>query len=158
MNDETNASGLGEIDSFFVVAERIERPTALTNIYDEQMRQAKITFNVGLVIGVVGFLVWLAGVAGLLFWHLPATPGAITVASGQLSNILGFFMIKFHRETNNRLDEIRRAERTRIDEMSRSEHTMRLVAQISDAGMRDKAICELVGERRTLPTPQKKRN
>jgi hypothetical protein len=47
-------------------------------------------------------------------------------------DFLSFFMIKFHRETNNRLDEIRR-----------DESAIRLMAQIQDPIKRDEAISEL---------------
>ena len=133
MNNEPDEFNSEEIPDFFSIAEQIARPTTLSDIHAEQVRQAKVTFNVGVSIGMVGAVVWLVGVVLLLFFGLPTARGGITVASGQLTNILGYFMINFHRETNNRLDDIRRDERA-----------IELVAQIQDRKLRDEAISNLV--------------
>jgi hypothetical protein len=55
-------------------------------------------------------------------------------------DILSFFAIKFHRETNQRLDEIRR-----------DENAIALVARIQDLRKRDEAICNLVKGLRMMP-------
>lgn len=121
-----------EVDEFFAVADQLARP--IGQIHKEQVRQARITFDAALAIGVTGILILLAGVASFLYHGVQASDmgRAITVAAGIVMNFLSFFMIKFHRETNNRLDEIRR-----------DESAIRLIAEIRDPVKRDDAICEL---------------
>jgi hypothetical protein len=121
-----------EIDEFFAVADRLARP--IGHIQREQVRQARITFNAGLTMGVTGTLILLVGVASFLYHGSQASDmgRTIMVAAGIVMNFLSFFMIKFHRETNNRLDEIRR-----------DESAIRLIAQIQDPAKRDDAIYEL---------------
>ena len=121
-----------EIDDFFSLADQLARP--IGQIQKEQVRQARITFNAALAIGVTGTLILLAGVASFLYHGFEAsdTGRGITVAAGIVMDFLSFFMIKFHRETNNRLDEIRR-----------DESAIRLIAQIQDPVKRDEAISEL---------------
>jgi hypothetical protein len=121
-----------EIDDFSSLADQLARP--IGHIQREQVRQARITFNAALAIRVTGTLVLLAGVASFLYHSSQAndTGRAITVASGIVMDFLSFFMIKFHRETNSRLDEIRR-----------DESAIRLVAEIQDPVKRDEAISEL---------------
>ncbi len=121
-----------EIDDFFALADQLARP--IGQIQKEQVRQARITFDAGLAIGVTGTVILLAGVASFLFRGFQASDmgRGVTVAAGIVLNFLSFFMIKFHRETNNRLDEIRR-----------DESAIRLIAQIQDPVKRDEAIYEI---------------
>jgi len=121
-----------EIDEFFALADQLARPVG--QIQKEQVRQARITFDASLAVGVAGTLIVLVGVASFLYhgFQAGAMGRAIAVAAGIVMNFLSFFMIKFHRETNNRLDEIRR-----------DESAIRLIAQIQDPVKRDEAICEL---------------
>jgi len=121
-----------EIDDFFSLADQLARP--IGQIQKEQVRQARITFNAALAIGVTGTLILLAGVASFLYHGSEAsdTGRGITVAAGIVMDFLSFFMIKFHRETNNRLDEIRR-----------DESAIRLIAQIQDPVKRDKRYLNL---------------
>jgi hypothetical protein len=121
-----------EIDEFLALADQLARP--IGQIQKEQVRQARITFDAGLAIGVTGTLILLVGVASFLYRGFQASDmgRAITVAAGIVMNFLSFFMIKFHRETNNRLDEIRR-----------DESAIRLIGQIQDPVKRDDAIYEL---------------
>ena len=121
-----------EIDDFFALSDQLARP--IGQIQKEQVRQARITFDVALGIGVTGTVILLVGVASFLFHGFPASDmgRGITVAAGIVMNLLSFFMIKFHRETNNRLDEIRR-----------DESAIRLIAQIQDPVKKDEAIYEL---------------
>jgi hypothetical protein len=105
-------------------------------VQTEQMRQAKVTFNAAIVVGVIGTLVLLLGV-GVSFFSI-GTGGVSSTAAGIVLDTLSFFAIKFHRETNQRLDEIRR-----------DESAIALVAQISDVKKRDDAIGNLVKGLRT---------
>jgi len=121
-----------EIDDFFSLADQLARP--IGQIQKEQVRQARITFNAALAVGVTGTLILLAGVASFLYHGSEAsdTGRGITVAAGIVMDFLSFFTIKFHRETNNRLDEIRR-----------DESAIRLIGQMQDPVKRDEAIAGL---------------
>jgi len=121
-----------EIDDFFSLADQLARP--IGQIQREQVRQARITFNAALAVGVTGTLILLAGVASFLYHGSEAsdTGRGITVAAGIVMDFLSFFTIKFHRETNNRLDEIRR-----------DESAIRLIGQMQDPVKRDEAIAGL---------------
>jgi hypothetical protein len=121
-----------QIDEFFTLADQLARP--IGQIQKEQVRQARITFDASLAIGLTGTVILLLGVASFLYHGFQASDmgRAITVAAGIVMNFLSFFMIKFHRETNNRLDEIRR-----------DESAIRLIAQIQDPDKRDQATYEL---------------
>jgi hypothetical protein len=123
-----------EIDDIPELAHPIGDP-----IKNEQMRQAGITFNAAMSIGVIGTVVLLAGILSLLFSTLQTDKGGLTLGAGIVMDVLSFFMIKFHRETNNRLDEIRR-----------DENAMKLVGQITDPAARNQAIAELVRAFRRL--------
>jgi len=99
-------------------------------VQGEQMRQAKLTFNAAITIGALGILVLLSGIV-LSFFDVRR--GVSPTVAGIVMDVLSFFAIKFHRETNQRLDEIRR-----------DENAIALVARIRDRGKRDEAICNLV--------------
>jgi hypothetical protein len=116
------------IDSFYSESE-LTRPIR-HQVQGEQMRQAKLTFNAAIAIGVLGTLVLLCGIVVSFF---DVQRGASPTAAGIVMDVLSFFAIKFHRETNQRLDEIRR-----------DENAIALVARIRDARKRDEAICNLV--------------
>src|SRR6516225_1812282 len=74
-------------------------------IHSEQMRQAKLTFNAAMTIGFIGTIVLLVGIGSSFF---DIGRGVSATAAGIVLDTLSFFAIKFHRETNQRLDEIRR--------------------------------------------------
>jgi TRADD-N domain-containing protein len=54
-----------ELDDFFSLADQLARP--IGQIQKEQVRQARITFNAALAVGITGTLILLAGVASLLY-------------------------------------------------------------------------------------------
>ena len=116
------------INSFYSESE-LTRPVR-HQVQGEQMRQAKLTFNAAIAIGVLGTLVLLSGIVVSFF---DARRGVSPTAAGIVMDVLSFFAIKFHRETNQRLDEIRR-----------DENAIALVARIRDVRTRDEAICNLV--------------
>jgi hypothetical protein len=117
-----------QIDDIPELARPVDDP-----IKREQMRQASITFNAAISIGAIGTVVLLAGILSLLFSTLQTDKGGLTLGAGIVMDLLSFFMIKFHRETNNKLDEIRH-----------DENAMKLVEQITDPVTRNQAIAELV--------------
>ena len=116
------------INSFYSESE-LTRPVR-HQVQGEQMRQAKLTFNAAIAIGALGTLVLLSGIVVSFF---DVRRGMSPTAAGIVMDVLSFFAIKFHRETNQRLDEIRR-----------DENAIALVARIRDVRKRDEAICNLV--------------
>ena len=116
-----------EVPEFISLAQEIPRPP--DSIKGEQMRQAKWTFNLAITMGAIGTLIVLAGAALLMIGALQTDKAGLAAASGIVTDVLSVFAIKFHRETNNRLDEIRR-----------DEHIFMLVGQIGDPTTKDQAI------------------
>src|SRR5215831_17476391 len=125
-----------ELISSFYSESELTRPVR-HQVQGEQMRQAKLTFNAAIGIGALGTLVLLSGIVVSFF---DVGKGLSPTAAGIVMDILSFFAIKFHRETNQRLDEIRR-----------DENAIALVARIQDFGKRDEAICNLVKGLRMMP-------
>jgi hypothetical protein len=109
--------------------EELTRP--LRPIHDERMRQARVSFNAAVVLGVLGTSVILGGVVASFFGSI--APAGVAAASGSILDVLGFLFMRFHREENLRLDELRR------DIMA-----MDLVRQIRDDQKRDEAIYMLI--------------
>jgi hypothetical protein len=124
------------IDSFYSESE-LTRPVR-HQVQGEQMRQAKLTFNAAIAMGALGTLVLLFGI---IVSFIDVRRGVSPTAAGIVMDLLSFFAIKFHRETNQRLDEIRR-----------DENAIALVARIQDLKRRDEAICNLVKGLRMMPT------
>jgi hypothetical protein len=120
-----------EVDEFSSIATQIQRPIQ-RSIHAEHLRQARIGFNVGLFISVLGAILLLGGVSTSFYMGLNAQKG-LTVAAGIVMEVISLFMIKFQREISTRLEEIRR-DQDAID----------LVKQIQDPRKRDEAICELI--------------
>jgi hypothetical protein len=118
-----------ELISSFYSESELTRPVRY-QVQGEQMRQAKLTFNAAIAIGALGTLVLLSGIVVSFF---DVRRGVSPTAAGIVMDVLSFFAIKFHRETNQRLDEIRR-----------DENAIALVARIQDLRKRDEAICDLV--------------
>jgi hypothetical protein len=122
------------INSFYSESE-LTKPVR-HQVQGEQMRQARLTFNAAIAIGALGTLVLLSGIVVSFF---DVRKGVSPTAAGIVMEVLSFFAIKFHRETNQRLDEIRR-----------DENAIALVARIRDLEKRDEAICNLVKALRTM--------
>ena len=75
----------------------LERPVT-ERIHAEQLRQAKITFNAALVIGVLGCLIIILGVGFFLFTDANNIGKGFTVGAGIILDVMSFFLIKFHRK------------------------------------------------------------
>ncbi len=102
------------------------------------MRQAKAAFNIALTLMIVGVLVIFAGVA-LLYFKEGIEQGLITVVVGAVSEILSVIVLGFNRETNNRLDDLRKD----MSVIETARVGLSFAKQIENQEKRDNAISEL---------------
>lgn len=117
---------------------------AATNVRNERMRQARITFNAALALAVLGVLIIFAGVA-LLLLRNAVTAGALTAGVGAITEVISAVLFRLNHETNNRLDEIGRD----LSAIEAARIAMSLIAQIADPAKRDDAIMELAKDLRS---------
>ncbi|WP_025573002.1 TRADD-N-associated membrane domain-containing protein [Vibrio parahaemolyticus] len=104
----------------------------------ERMRQAKAAFNIALTLMIVGVLIIFAGVA-LLYFKEGIEQGLITVVVGAVSEILSVIVFGFNRETNNRLDDLRKD----MSVLETARVGLSFAKQIENQEKRDNAISEL---------------
>ncbi|HAS6299991.1 MULTISPECIES: TRADD-N-associated membrane domain-containing protein [Vibrio] len=104
----------------------------------ERMRQAKAAFNIALTLMIVGVLIIFAGVA-LLYFKEGIEQGLITVVVGAVSEILSVIVFGFNRETNNRLDDLRKD----MSVIETARVGLSFAKQIENQEKRDNAISEL---------------
>jgi hypothetical protein len=107
----------------------------IQEIYREQMRQAKLSFNCALPLGVIGALV---AIWGAVSWS--QSSGKAWFGIGGIMDILSFFLLKFHGEINRRLEETRRD----FTAARREERLFLKALQISAPGMKDETIADFV--------------
>ncbi|WP_242625905.1 TRADD-N-associated membrane domain-containing protein [Vibrio cholerae] len=115
-----------------------ETYTLTAGIAAERMRQAKAAFNIALTLMIVGVLVIFAGVA-LLYFKEGIEQGLITVVVGAVSEILSVIVLGFNRETNNRLDDLRKD----MSVIETARVGLSFAKQIENQEKRDNAISEL---------------
>ena len=70
----------------------------------ERLRQAKFSFNVTLGLTIVSASISIFGI-GLLFSG-KVTEGSVATAGGLTSNIVSVGLLKFTKETNDRLERL----------------------------------------------------
>lgn len=104
----------------------------------ERMRQAKLAFNTALLLMIVGVIIIFAGVT-LLWLKDSFESGLITVAVGAVSEILSVIVFGFNKETNNRLDELRKD----LSAIDTARVGLSIAKQIEDQDKRDDAISKL---------------
>ena len=109
-----------------------------SGIVSERMRQAKLAFNAALSLMVIGVLIVFFGIA-LLWIKDSFESGLITVAVGAVSEIISLLVFKFNKETNNRLDELRKD----LSVIETARVGLSIAKQIEDQEKRDHAISEL---------------
>jgi hypothetical protein len=107
----------------------------IREIYSEQMRQAKLSFNFALPLGVIGVLVAIWGAAS---WSQGS--GKAWCGVGGIMDILSFFLLKFHGEINRRLEETRRD----FTAARREERLFLKALQIRAPDLKDAAIADFV--------------
>jgi HAMP domain-containing protein len=120
-----------EIDDISSIAAQLQRPIQPL-IHAEQLRQAKIAFDVGLTMAILGTSLLFGGIGAFLYRGFGPASG-ITTVEGTIMDVLSLFLMRFLGQTVTRLNEIRR-----------DENAMVLVGQITDPGKRDEAISELI--------------
>jgi len=111
---------------------------SISEIRNERMRQAKLAFNVAVSLMIVGVLVIFLGVL-LLWFKEEISSGLITIASGAVSEVLSVIVFSFNKETNNRLDEIRKE----LSVIETARVGLSIAKQIENLEKRDHAISEL---------------
>jgi hypothetical protein len=107
-------------------------------ILSERLRQAKTAFNVAITLMIIGILVIFLGV-GLLYLKDGFESGVITIAVGAVSEILSVVVFGFNKETNNRLDELRKD----MSVIETSRVGLSIAKEIENQEKRDNAITEL---------------
>jgi hypothetical protein len=113
-----------------------ERAKALQ---DEQVRQARLTFNVAIGLLIVGVLIIFSGSAVLLLQEKAGT-GAFTVVAGGIAEIISVVLFGFHKQTNDKLDIFR----NELSAIESARFSMTLIEKIEDPVKRDDAIRETV--------------
>jgi hypothetical protein len=79
-------------------------PEMERDVMQERLRQAKFTVNVTLGLTIVSVSIIILGI-GLLFSG-KATEGSVAAAGGLTSKIVSVRLLKFTKETNDRLDRL----------------------------------------------------
>lgn len=77
-------------------------PEMERDVIQERLRQAKFSFNVTLGLTIVSASISILGIGLLFSGKIPE--GAVTTGSGLTSNIVSVGLLKFTKETNDRLD------------------------------------------------------
>jgi len=122
----------------------------MSEIHKEQMRQAKLSFNMALPLGVIGILV---AMWGAISWS--TSMGKRYVGIGAIMEVLTFILSKFPNEMNRRLDETQKEVRS----CHRLERVYRKLWGIGDSSKRDEAIFRLLmtALKQTLPLSAKRK-
>lgn len=113
-----------------------ERAETLQN---EQVRQARLTFNVAIGLLIVGVLIIFSGSAILLLQEKAGT-GTFTVVAGGIAEIISVVLFGFHKQTNDKLDILRKE----LSKIEAARFSMTLIEKIEDPVKRDDAIRETV--------------
>ena len=109
-----------------------------SGILSERMRQAKLAFNAALSLMVVGVLIIFIGIV-LLWLKEGFVSGSITIAVGSISEIISLLVFKLNKETNNRLDELRKD----LSVIETARVGLSIAKQIENQEKRDHAISQL---------------
>ena len=105
----------------------------LAAIHEEQLRQAKLSFNCALPLGILGILVAIWGAAS---WS--QGQGKSLVGISAIMTLLTFVLLKFPYEMNRRLEEAR----NEVMAKRREDGMFLKILQIADAAKRDEAILQ----------------
>ncbi len=107
-------------------------------IADERMRQARLSFNVAIGLMIIGVLIVFFGI-GLLYLKEGFESGLITIGGGAVSEIISVIVFSFNKETNNRLDELRKD----LSTLETARVGLKIAKEIENQEKRDNAISEL---------------
>ena len=79
-------------------------PEMKRDVIQERLRQAKFIFNVTLGLTIVSASISIFGIVQLFSGKV--TEGSVATAGGLTSNIVSVRLLKFTKETNDRLDRL----------------------------------------------------
>ena len=79
-------------------------PEMERDVIKERLRQAKFSFNMTLGLTIVSASISIVGIGMLFSGKIPE--GAVAIGSGLTSNIVSVGLLKFTKETNDRLDRL----------------------------------------------------
>jgi hypothetical protein len=79
-------------------------PEMKRDVIQERLRQAKFIFNVTLGLTIVSASISIFGI--VLLFSGKVTEGSVATAGGLTSNIVSVELLKFTKETNDRLDRL----------------------------------------------------
>ncbi|MFB2983916.1 hypothetical protein [Microseira sp. BLCC-F43] len=79
-------------------------PEMERDVIQERLRQAKFSFNATLGLTIVSASISILGIGLLFSGKVPE--GTVTTAGGLTSNIVSVQLLKFTKETNDRLDRL----------------------------------------------------
>ncbi|NOU16045.1 MAG: hypothetical protein HOO91_00610 [Bacteroidales bacterium] len=122
-------------DIYFIISNTYE---TLSVFRQERERQAKNTFNAALGLIIAGILIVFIGV--YLLFKKNVTEGAVTSSVGAISNILGGTIIKFYRDTNNRMDRLNND----LFVLNTAKVQYAMILKIGDSKKRDSELSELI--------------
>jgi hypothetical protein len=124
-----------EDDVYYIISDTYETLSVFRN---ERERQAKNSFNAALSLIIAGIIIFFVGV--YLLFRKNITEGSLTSSFGAISNILGGTIIKFYRDTNNRMDKLN-------DDLSvlySAKVQYAMILKISDLNKRDNELSILI--------------
>ncbi|MDQ2097941.1 MAG: hypothetical protein QQW96_09870 [Tychonema bourrellyi B0820] len=79
-------------------------PEMERDVIQERLRQAKFSFNVTIGLAIVSASISILGI-GMLFSG-KISEGSVATAGGLASNVVSVGLLKFTKETNDRLDRL----------------------------------------------------
>jgi hypothetical protein len=120
---------------YFIISTTYE---TLSDFRKERERQARNTFNAALGLIIAGILIVFVGV--YLLFRKNITEGSVTSSVGAISNILGGTIIKFYRDTNNRMDSLNND----LFVLNTAKVQYAMILKISDSNKRDLELSELI--------------
>lgn len=133
---EKNASKYDYNDDVYkIISDTYE---TLSEFRKERERQAKYSYNAALSLIITGVLIVFLGV--LLLFRKSIAEGSITAGVGAISNIIGGTILKFYKDTNNRMDNLNND----LFTLNSAKVQYALILKISDTTQRDTELSKLV--------------
>lgn len=137
INDfQTNQINTIESDAVItVIAETYE---GLSRFRVERLRQAKISYNIALALIASGILIIFFGV--YLLFKKSITQGALTSGVGSISSVIGNTVLKFYKETNDRMDNLDKD----LFTLNTAKVQYSLILKISNVSERNREFSKLI--------------
>jgi hypothetical protein len=110
----------------------------LNQQYHERLHQARTTFIVALAALIFGIL--LVFVGAILTFTISLPIGIVTTISSTIVEVVSALALKFHRDTNDRLDHLSRD----LHKVELTTLSMEYISRISDPKAHDEAIADLI--------------